>query len=132
MSRPCCSAVVCCSPFSPRALFPGILIQKHSGSFISMSLMTWNQPGNRWCSGEGDNLLPKQSQRDVDWDRQIKTSKQEWKSNGGGAVSQGCNPLAGEISPPPCGVRSGVVPCARRFPLVPVGFAAAVNSLCVL
>lgn len=44
MSSPCCSVAVCCRPFLLHTLFPGILIQKHSGSFISLLLMTWNQP----------------------------------------------------------------------------------------
>lgn len=33
----------CCRPFLPRALFPRILIQKLSGSFISLLLMTQNR-----------------------------------------------------------------------------------------
>lgn len=47
-------------------------------------------------------------------------------------ITQGCNTLARKISLPPCGIRSWVVVCIQQFHLVPVVFAAAVNSLCVL
>lgn len=42
---PHCSVAVCCGPFLLHTLFPRISIQKPSGSFISMLLLTRNQPG---------------------------------------------------------------------------------------
>ena len=84
------------------------------------------------CSGEGD-ICSQTSPSGM----RIRTGRSRPPSTSGNqmekvVITQGYNIPAGEISLPPCGVRSGVVVCIQQFHLVPVVFAAAVNSLSVL
>lgn len=94
----------CCRPFLPRALFPGILIQKHSGSFIFLLLMTQNQT----VLGRGRSSAPSQSQWDSRQDWQVKTSKHEWKSSGKGGYNAGLQNSSQEKSLSPCSVGTAV------------------------